>query len=95
MSFGDKLLLRNLCMHEHNIGVVAPSNIERLTGARRYYVHEMPVVWVKSGSRCPNKPESFVEVVEATTIDFSCVRTGPDKKTALKNNAAKASFAFR
>jgi hypothetical protein len=26
---------------------------------------------VNSGSKCPNRPESCVEVVEATTIDFS------------------------
>jgi hypothetical protein len=30
-----------------------------------------PVFPVNSGSKCPNRPESCVEVVEATTIDFS------------------------
>jgi len=32
----------------------------------------MPVLALNSGRMCLNKPESSVEVVEATTIDFSC-----------------------
>ena len=39
--------------------------------------------------------ESFVEVVEATTIDFSCVRTGPAEKTAALTIAVNANIGFR
>jgi hypothetical protein len=31
----------------------------------------MPVFALKSGRMCPNRPESSVDVVEATTIDLS------------------------
>src|SRR4029450_3683315 len=55
----------------------------------------MPVFSVKIGSRRLNKPESFVEVVEATTIDFSCVRPGPAEKTAALTIAVNASIGFR
>ena len=33
-----------------------------------------PVFFLKSGSRYSNRPESCVDVVEATTIDLSCLR---------------------
>src|SRR5262249_38053105 len=55
----------------------------------------MPVFSVKIGRRCPNKPESFIEVVETTTIVFSCVRPGPAKKMALQKAARNASVSFR
>jgi len=39
MAFGDELLLRNLCMREHNIGIAAPRIVERLTSAHCDNVH--------------------------------------------------------
>src|SRR5262245_10196449 len=37
----------------------------------------MPVLALNSGRMWLNRPESCVEVVEATTMDLSCARTGP------------------
>jgi len=39
MAFCDELLLRNLCMREHNIGIAAPRIVERLTSAHCDNVH--------------------------------------------------------
>src|SRR5262249_18147022 len=36
----------------------------------------MPVLALNSGRMWPNRPESWVEVVEATTIDLSCAAAG-------------------
>jgi hypothetical protein len=37
---------------------------------------------------CPNSPESWVEVVEATTMDLSCAKLGAqDKHTNAMANA--------
>ena len=36
----------------------------------------MPVLALNSGRMWPNRPESCVEVVEATTIDLSCASAG-------------------
>ena len=36
----------------------------------------IPVLVLNSGRRWPNSPESWVEVVEATTIDLSCASAG-------------------
>ena len=36
----------------------------------------MPVLALNSGRIWPNRPESCVEVVEATTIDLSCAQRG-------------------
>src|SRR5262249_2594163 len=55
----------------------------------------MPAFSVKSGSKCSNRPESFAEVPEATTIDFSCANACPGKKTALLKTAMNASIGFR
>src|SRR5262245_33924597 len=55
----------------------------------------MPVFSVKRGNKYSNRPESFVEVVEATTIDFCCASAGPAKKTALPKAAMSASVGFR
>ena len=55
----------------------------------------MPVFRLKSGSRRSNKPESFAEVVEATTIDSSCTTVCPDKKIArLAAVRARAAEVF-
>jgi hypothetical protein len=44
----------------------------------------------------PNSPESCVDVVEATTIDLSCARTGAPKATlaamATRQRRVNASF---
>src|SRR6516225_8213854 len=37
----------------------------------------IPVLALNSGRMWPNRPESCVEVVEATTMDLSCAHTGP------------------
>src|SRR5215213_10371003 len=37
----------------------------------------MPVLALNIGSKWPNRPESCVEVVEATTIDLSCAKAWP------------------
>src|SRR5262249_4779702 len=55
----------------------------------------MPVFSVKSGSKWSNKPESFAEVVEATTIDLPCASTGPAKKTALQKTAMNTNIGLR
>src|SRR5262245_9228686 len=55
----------------------------------------MPVFSVKSGSKWSNKPESFAEVVEATTIDLPCASTGPAKKTALQKAAMNTNIGLR
>ncbi len=55
-------------MCKDNVSAAAPSHVERLTGADR--PHLMPVFSLKSGIKYSNRPESFVDVVEATTIDF-------------------------
>src|SRR4029077_16880182 len=47
----------------------------------------MPVFVRKIGSRYSKSPLSCVEVVEATTIDFSCAIAWPGKKTAMPRNA--------
>src|SRR5215510_6691311 len=49
----------------------------------------MPVLALNSGRMWPNRPESCVEVVEATTIDLSRARTGPAAMRATV--AAKTS----
>src|SRR5262245_60335406 len=49
----------------------------------------MPVLALNSGRMWPNRPESCVEVVEATTMDLSCARTGPAATRATV--AAKTS----
>src|SRR5262245_43005209 len=36
----------------------------------------MPVLASNSGRMCPNRPESCVEVVEATTMHLSCASAG-------------------
>ena len=55
----------------------------------------MPVFCVKIGNRCLNKPESCVEVVEATMIDFSCAKVCPAKKTTATKTTIKANMVFR
>src|SRR5258707_334327 len=42
----------------------------------------MPVLALKSGRIWPKRPESCVEVVEATTIDLSSARAGPPSRMA-------------
>src|SRR5262245_48095624 len=49
----------------------------------------MPVFALNSGRMWLNRPESCVEVVEATTMDLSCARTGPAPTSATI--AAKTS----
>src|SRR5262250_3102766 len=48
-----------------------------------------PVLALNSGRMWPNRPESSVEVVEATTMDLSRARTGPAAMRATV--AAKTS----
>jgi hypothetical protein len=55
----------------------------------------MSVIRVKIGSKCPNKPESVAEVVEATTIDLSWATACPGKETAIPRTAIKTSIDFR
>src|SRR6185503_10410946 len=52
----------------------------------------MPVFLVKIGSRYSNRPESCVEVVDATTIDLSWADTGAPDRTAA---AATAAMSMR
>src|SRR5262245_20942809 len=49
----------------------------------------MPLFALNSGRIWPNSPESWVDVVEATTIDFSCAEAGAvtDKRRARPANA--------
>src|SRR5215468_5760558 len=49
----------------------------------------MPVFALNSGRIWPNSPESWVDVVEATTIDFSCAEAGvaTDRRRARPANA--------
>src|SRR5712671_3856010 len=42
----------------------------------------MPVACRKIGRMWPNRPESSVEVVDATTIDFSCAEAGAQRAAA-------------
>src|SRR5260370_41933624 len=42
----------------------------------------MPVLALNSGRIWPKRPESCVEVVEATTIDLSSARAGPPSRMA-------------
>src|SRR5258708_38757560 len=42
----------------------------------------MPVLALNSGRIWPKRPESCVEVVEATTIDLSSARVGPPSRMA-------------
>jgi hypothetical protein len=55
----------------------------------------MPVFSLKNGIKYSNRPESFVDVVEATTIDFSCASVCPARKTALQKTAMSANVGFR
>src|ERR1043165_4474836 len=43
----------------------------------------MPVACLKIGSRWPNRPESWVDVVEATMIDLSCASAGVHSAAAI------------
>src|SRR5262245_39557691 len=52
----------------------------------------MPVLALNSGRMWPNKPESCVEVVDATTIDLSCATAGGAPTTAAR---AKATSSVR
>src|SRR4029078_5540979 len=42
----------------------------------------LPVVALSSGRMCLNRPESSVDVVDATTMDFSCAAAGEINATA-------------
>src|SRR3974390_3222871 len=52
----------------------------------------MPVFFLNSGSRYSNRPESCVDVVEATTINLSCASAGVAAMTAP---SARATSAWR
>jgi len=53
----------------------------------------MPVFCVKRGSKRSNSPLSFVDVVEATTIDRSYASACPAMKA--QKTAMKANLGFR
>ena len=71
LSFGDESLFCRFGMDKHNISVAAPAMSERLTVPTASTFTAMPVFIVKSGNKWSNRPVSFVEVVETTTINFS------------------------
>src|SRR3974377_490464 len=52
----------------------------------------MPVFFLSRGSMYSNRPESCVDVVEATTIDLSCASAGVAAMTAP---SARATSAWR
>jgi len=53
----------------------------------------MPVFSLKIGSKYPNRPESCVDLVEATTIDLSCAVAwvAKDAMTAATNSSDRLS----
>ena len=55
----------------------------------------MPVFALNSGRMWPNRPESCVEVVEATTIDLSCARAGASaaSERSAASDRRRASMA--
>jgi hypothetical protein len=59
-------------VNEHHIGIAAPRRIKRLVPCAKTFT-VIPVFCLKIGSRYSNRPESCTDVVDATTMDFSCV----------------------
>src|SRR5690348_15685366 len=52
----------------------------------------MPVFCLKTGRMWPNKPESCVDVVEATTIDLSCASEGGPSAADSASASRKRRF---
>ena len=55
----------------------------------------MPVFMLKSGNKWSNRPVSFVEVVEATTIDFSWAVAQPADEITTARVAMDPSATFQ
>src|SRR5262249_13742545 len=68
---GDEFLLGCLGVDKHDVGVPATTGIECLPSSLCEHLHINPGLVLNRGSMWLNKPESCVEVVDATTIDFS------------------------
>jgi hypothetical protein len=58
-------------MDEHHVGIAASADIERLTCPTATTFTPMPVALVKTGRRCPNRPDCSVDVVDATVMERS------------------------
>src|SRR4051812_36094432 len=54
----------------------------------------MPVLALNSGRMWPNRPESCVDVVEATTIDLSCANAGVHSAAANVSASTTRRFIF-
>ena len=76
LTLGKEFFFRRLGVHEHDVSVAAPAGVERLPGAYATTFTVMPVFFLNSGSRYSKRPESCVDLVEATMIDLSCALTG-------------------
>jgi hypothetical protein len=55
----------------------------------------MPVLALKIGSRWPNRPESWVDVVEAATMDFCWALAAPANPMPTANAMVRATAAVR
>ena len=55
----------------------------------------MPVLALNSGRMWPNRPESWVEVVEETTIDLSCARAAERRPRARQGGGTMRSARRR
>jgi hypothetical protein len=64
-AFGDEFLLGHLVVHEDHVGIAAPRHVQRLAGAQGDHAHlDAAGLFLKAGSRWPNRPDCSVEVVQ-------------------------------
>ena len=69
-TVGHEFFLGHLVVHEQHVGIAAAAHVDGLAGAQATTFTSMPLAFLNSGSRWPNRPDCSVEVVDATTMDW-------------------------
>ena len=52
-TLGEKLFFKLTCMHEHHVGIAAPSHVERLPGALSDHAHLYPGFFLEQRQNVP------------------------------------------